>query len=39
MNYAIYFGLTFAGCFMSFMLFVILLTWLGDMILESEDEQ
>jgi hypothetical protein len=30
MNYAIYFGLTAAACFMSLMLFAVLLSWLSD---------
>ena len=29
MNYAIYFGLAFAGCFMSLMLFAVLLSWIS----------
>lgn len=37
MNYAVYFGLAFAGCFMSLMLFAVLLSWLSDILL-SEDE-
>jgi len=39
MNYAIYFGLAFAGCFMAVMLVVILLGWFSDMVLfEGDDE-
>lgn len=37
MNYAIYFGLAFVGCFMALMLFVIIMSWLSDILL-SEDE-
>lgn len=38
MNYAIYFGLAFAGSFMSFMLGVIILCWIGDLFFFEGDE-
>lgn len=41
MSYAVYFALTFVGCFMSLMLFVFILSWLSDMLfddIEDEDE-
>lgn len=38
MNYAIYFGLTFLACFMSFIIFAILLVWIGDTLLWKEEE-
>ena len=37
MNYAIYFGLAFVGCFMALMMFVIILSCLSDILL-SEGE-
>ena len=36
MNYAVYFALTFLGCFMSLMLFVFILLWLSDMLLNDD---
>lgn len=38
MNYAIYFGLAFAGCFMAMILFVIILSWLSDVLLSEVEE-
>lgn len=38
MNYAIYFGLAFAGCFLALMLFVIILSWLSDVLLSEVEE-
>lgn len=37
MNYAIYFGLAFVGCFMALMLFVIILSLLSDILLSEDD--
>lgn len=38
MNYAIYFGLTFLACFMSFMIGAIILCWIGDVCFFEEKE-
>lgn len=38
MNYAIYFGLSFAVCFMAIILCAIILCWVGDIILEDEED-
>jgi len=37
MNYAIYFGLAFAGAFMALMLCALVLFWVGDAIVEGEE--
>jgi hypothetical protein len=39
MNYAIYFGLAFAGCFMSLMLFVFVLSLLSDMLFDERGDE
>lgn len=38
MNYAVYFGLTFAGCFMSMMISVLIICWLVDLFFFEGDE-
>ena len=39
MNYAIYFGLAFTGCFMAIMMFVVLLTFFADWLFEEKKDK
>lgn len=39
MNYAVYFVLTFIGCFMSLMLFVFILSWMSDMLFDDREDE
>lgn len=38
MNYAIYFGLSFLGCFMALIICAVILSWMGDTIMGEEDD-